>query len=58
VAYFEGASKEPGTVENRQWLQAVRSGSQPLVRPEQAFVVTQILEGIYRSAADGKEVFF
>lgn len=41
-----------------QWLNAILNDTDPLVRPEQAFVVTQILEGIYKSAETGKEVFF
>ena len=28
----------------------------PLVKPEQAFVVTQILEAIYKSAETGEDV--
>jgi hypothetical protein len=30
---------------------------QPLVRPEDAFVVTQILDAIYRSHKTGREIF-
>lgn len=58
VAYFEGASAEPGVEEAKSWLNAIQTGGQPLVCPQQAFVVTQILEGIYKSAETGKEVFF
>ena len=56
VAYFDGANGEPGTLEARQWLQAILNGTEPLVKPEQAFVVTQILEAIYKSAETGKEI--
>ncbi|MCD8156634.1 MAG: Gfo/Idh/MocA family oxidoreductase [Clostridiales bacterium] len=56
VAYFEGTSEEPGVVENRQWLNAIINGTEPLVKPEQAYVVTQILETIYKSDETGKEV--
>lgn len=58
VAYFEGGAGDPGTMENCQWLEAVMNGIQPLVKPEQAFVVTQILEAIYKSSEEGREVFF
>jgi predicted dehydrogenase len=58
VAYFEGTSKEPGLLEATQWLDAITEGGEPLVLPNQAFVVTQILEGIYQSAALGKEIVF
>ena len=58
VAYFEGSSGEPGLDEAKSWLKAIQTGGEPLVDPQQAFVVTQILEGIYKSAETGKEVFF
>ena len=57
VAYFEGGlGEEPGLAEARQWLDAIINDTEPLVKPEQAFKVTQILEAIYESAATGKEV--
>ena len=58
VAYFEGAGGEPGVVEAEQWLKAIINDTEPLVKPEEAFVVTQILEAIYRSDKEGKEVTF
>ncbi len=58
VAYFEGGSADPGVLEARQWLEAVRTGKDPLVLPEQAFAVTKILEAIYRSSDAGREVQF
>ena len=57
VAYFEGTHGEPGHIEARQWLNAIINDTEPLVKPEQAFVVTQILEAIYKSAETGKEIF-
>ena len=57
VAYFEGGlGEEPGLAEARQWLDAIANDKEPLVKPEQAFKVTQILEAIYESAATGKEI--
>lgn len=57
VAYFEGGlGEEPGLAEARQWIDAIINDTEPLVKPEQAFKVTQILEAIYTSAATGKEV--
>lgn len=57
VAYFGGTSGEPGYLEAKQWLDAIINDTEPLVNPEQAFVVTQILDAIYKSAETGKEVF-
>lgn len=56
IAYFEGGTGEPGEVEAKQWLEAILNNTDPLVKPEQAFVVTQILEAIYKSADTGEEV--
>jgi predicted dehydrogenase len=57
VAYFEGtnASAE-GIAEAKQWLEAIMEGTEPLVKPEQAFVVTQILEAVYLSHQTGKMI--
>lgn len=43
-------------MEARQWLDSILNDTEPLVKPEQAFVVTQILEAIYKSAETGHEV--
>ena len=57
VAYFEGGlGEEPGLAEARQWLDAIINDTEPLVKPEQAYKVTQILEAIYESSATGKEI--
>ena len=58
VDYFGGTLDTPGVLEARQWLDAVINDTEPLVKPEQAIVVTQILEAIYESAATGKAVYF
>ncbi|MFA7938406.1 Gfo/Idh/MocA family protein [Klebsiella oxytoca] len=38
------------------WIDAVENNTTPVVTPEQAFVVTQILEAIYKSAESGEPV--
>lgn len=58
VAYFGGGGGEEGTIDCRQWLEAVQKGTQPLVKPEEALVVTQILDAIYQSARENREVKF
>ena len=45
-------------VEAKQWIMSVINDTDPCVLPEQAYVVTQILEGIYESAKTGKAVYF
>ena len=58
VDFFDGAEDEPHILEAKQWIDAIVNDKEPLVKPEQALVVTQILEGIYESAKTGKPVYF
>ena len=54
VAFYDGdGGDDPATREARQWINAVINDKNPCVLPEQAFCVTQILEGIYESAKTG-----
>lgn len=57
VAYFDGREEPPGVVEAKQWVEAILTDGEPVVKPEEAFRVTQILDSIYQSAASGKQVF-
>ncbi|CAK4834032.1 unnamed protein product [Aphanomyces euteiches] len=50
VAYFSGEDGSPGVIEAKQWLECIIHDTEPLVKAEQAYVVTQILEAVYRSA--------
>lgn len=57
VAYFDGGKRgEPGYEEALYWLNAIINDTEPLVNPQEAFVVTQILDTIYQSAHTGKEI--
>ena len=60
VAFFDGdLGGNAEDVEARMWIDHVKDDSKPLVvKPEQALVVTQILEAIYESGKTGKPVFF
>jgi predicted dehydrogenase len=58
IAYFDTSAEDPGVLEARQWLECIINDTEPLVKPEQAFVVTQILEAIYTSAKTGKTIEF
>ena len=54
VAFYEGGSNnDPSFMEARQWIDAILNDTDPCVLPEQAYCVTQILEGIYESAKTG-----
>lgn len=54
----EVLDKDAADFEAEMWMDALDSGESTLVRPEQAMVVTQILEAIYASARTGKEIEF
>ena len=60
VAFYDGdIGGKSEDVEARMWIDHVKDDSKPLiVKPEQALVVTQILEAIYESGKSGKPVFF
>lgn len=59
VAFYEGAGNQaPENREARLWLNAVINDTDPFVLPEQALVVSQILEGIYASAKSGEPYYF
>jgi predicted dehydrogenase len=59
VAFNDGKGKEtPQDREERAWIEACRGGELPITRPEQAYCVTRILEGIYESAKTGKPYYF
>ena len=59
VAYFKTGGSEPGVLEAKQWIDClIDETKDPLVLPEQAYVVTQILDAIYKSDAEGTEFVF
>ena len=58
VPFFEGENKTPQVSEQRAFINAVLNNEPLTVLPEQAYVVTQILEAIYESAKIGKPIIF
>ena len=56
--FFDSKAEKAGDREARAWIEALRNDRDPVVRPEQAFVVTQILDAIYQSARTGETVYF
>ena len=59
VDYFEGVDDNNfSLVEAKQWIEAVKNDTEPCVKPEQALVVSQILEAIYESSKTGKTIYF
>lgn len=58
VAFYDGSAEEPSDIEQSVFFDAITKGAELTVKPEQALVVTQILEAIYESAKAGKPVYF
>lgn len=58
VAFYDGKSESDADLEARLWINNIIDDTDPVVKPEQAYVVTQILEAIYESAKTGKAVYF
>ncbi|ULO06616.1 Gfo/Idh/MocA family oxidoreductase [Paenibacillus sp. 19GGS1-52] len=57
VAFYEGIEESAPDIEMRKWIEAIEQDKEPVVTPEQAYVVSQILEALYESARTGKAVY-
>lgn len=58
VPFFEGASTLPESLEAQTFANAILNGTPLVVTPEQALIVTEILEAIYKSAETKEAVYF
>ena len=58
VAFYSGAKVTPAVTEAHNWIKAVVEDKAPVVLPEQAYVVSRILEAIYTSSKTGEPVYF
>ncbi|ASK60706.1 oxidoreductase [Virgibacillus phasianinus] len=58
VAFYDGKKESDADLEARLWIESILNDTEPTVKPEEALVVTQILEAIYESARTGKAVYF
>jgi len=59
VDFYEGVSGDDASLlDMAQWIDAVVNDKDPTVLPEQALVVSEILEAIYTSYKTGKTVYF
>lgn len=57
VDFYDGAGDDPAMIEAAQWIDSIVNDTEPVVKPEQALVVTRILEAIYKSSETGMPVF-
>jgi predicted dehydrogenase len=58
VAFYSGAKVTPALVEAQSWINAIVNDTDPVVLPQQALVVSEILEAIYTSSKTGQPVYF
>ena len=55
---FAGENLTAEEYEAKQWIYSVVNNVAPVTKPEQAAVVSHIIEAVYESAASGKTVYF
>lgn len=58
VAFYSGAIMSSADVEAYNWIKCIVDDTDPVVMPEQALVVSEILEAIYESSKTGKAIYF
>ena len=59
VPFFDAKSQpSPSELECSLWIDSIIEDKSPIVLPEQALVVTRVLDAIYQSARDNKSVSF
>jgi len=58
VDFYDGEAEDASDIEARLWIQAIEQDIDPVVTPEQACVVSEILEAIYESSKTGKAIYF
>lgn len=58
VDFFGGSAMSASDMECKVWLDAIDGKGKLVVEPEQAFVVTKILDAIYQSANAGHQIVF
>ncbi|PLT30432.1 Gfo/Idh/MocA family protein [Peribacillus deserti] len=58
AAFYDSKQESEAEMEARLWIDCIINDTEPVVKPEEALVVTQILEAIYESAKTGKAVYF
>jgi predicted dehydrogenase len=59
IDFFQGQGQSAeGVAECTYWLKAIQNNTSPLVKPEEAFMVTKVLDSIYKAAQTGQTVKF
>ena len=58
VDFYDGKKENPSELEARLWIESIINDTEPFVKPEEALVVTEILEAIYKSSKTGQAIYF
>ncbi|MDB5053014.1 MAG: oxidoreductase [Bacilli bacterium] len=58
VAFYGGKTESDADREARLWIDSILYDTEAVVKPEEALVVTEILEAIYESARTGEMIYF
>ncbi|MNN44712.1 putative oxidoreductase YcjS [compost metagenome] len=55
--FYDGDIERPEFLEANSWINAILNDAEPVVKPEEALVVTEILEALYKSSKLGEPVY-
>ena len=58
VDFYEGDDFTAPELEAKMWIDCILNDTEPVVKPEEALKVTEILEALYESAETNKPVYF
>ncbi|MCP3027882.1 Gfo/Idh/MocA family protein [Halobacillus sp. A5] len=58
VDFYSGEDESDSDREARLWIDSLLNNKETVVQPEQALVVSEILEAVYESARTGQPVYF
>ena len=58
VAFYDGVTETPAITEAARWIDCIINDKELYTKPEQACVVSEILEAIYTSNKTGQPVYF
>jgi len=56
--FYNGVKESESDMEARLWIECILNDTEPVVKPEEALIVSEILEAIYESSNTGKPVYF
>lgn len=57
VDFYDGVGDDPALAEARAWIDAILYDKEVVVKPEEALVVTQVLEAIYKSSKENQPIY-